>query len=114
LAPLACRLANEYRIRRIRLARNMGAQPNTLKHLYKTVLNRWRLNGFRNTDYFGDVEDMLDFSQRHETAGKLIEIMVHPLFDGKGELVDMDMRSLHGRLEPILGGPINLYPKLTY
>lgn len=114
LAPLACRLANEYGIRRIRLARNIGVQPNKLKRLYKTVLNRWRLGGFRNTEFFGDIEDMLHFSGEHAAAGKLIEIMVHPLFDGEGELVDMDMCPLQARLEPILGGPINLYPKLSY
>src|ERR1700761_5638293 len=90
LAPLVRKLALEYGIRRIRLTRNIGASPNFPKRLYKAVFNRWRLGGFRNTDYFGDITDMLDFSREHHPEGKVIEIMVHPLFDEMGKLVDLD------------------------
>ena len=114
LAPSVRRLALEYKIPRIRLTRNIGAAPSYPKRLYKLVFNRWRLNGFRNTDYFGDIADMAHFSNGQGPEGKVIEIMVHPLFDEGGGLVDLDKRPLQPLLERILCEPINLYPKLTY
>jgi predicted glycoside hydrolase/deacetylase ChbG (UPF0249 family) len=114
LAPLVRRLGLEYKIPRIRLTRNIGAAPSFPKRLYKQFFNRFALNGFRNTDYFGDIADMAHFSEGLQPEGKSIEIMVHPLFDEEGGLVDMDRRPLQPLLERILCQPINLYPKLTY
>jgi chitin disaccharide deacetylase len=112
LAPLVRRLGLEYNISRIRLTRNVGV-PSP-KRLYKAVFNRWRISGFRNTDYFGDIADMRYFSFEEQPKGKVIEIMVHPLFDERGGLVDLDQRPLQARLEPFLCQPVKLYPKLTY
>jgi predicted glycoside hydrolase/deacetylase ChbG (UPF0249 family) len=114
LAPLVRRLAVEYHIPRIRLTRNIGTPASLPKRLYKAVFNRWRISGFRNTDYFGDIADMGHFSLDDEPMGKVIEIMVHPLFDERGSLVDLDQRPLQPRLEPILCQPVNLFPRLTY
>jgi chitin disaccharide deacetylase len=114
LAPLVRRLGGEYKIPRIRLTRNIGAAPSVPKRLYKLVFNRWRLTGFRNTDYFGDIADLAVFPRGLRRPGKSFEIMVHPLFDEEGGLVDLDNRPLQPLLERILCQPINLYPKLTY
>lgn len=113
LAPLVRRLGLEYGIPRIRLTRNIGTMPSVPKRLYKAVFNRFRLSGFRNTDYFGDITDMNYFSRKVHEPGKVFEIMVHPLFDETGGLIDLDHQPLQTRLEPILNHPVNLYPNLT-
>jgi predicted glycoside hydrolase/deacetylase ChbG (UPF0249 family) len=115
IAPLVCRLAREYQIPRIRLTRNIGRPPAYPKRIYKHLFNRWRLAGpakLKNTDYFGDIGDLLYFSKHHWPTGKTIEVMVHPLFDEKGGLVDLDRKDLRRQLSPILKQPIDLRPKL--
>ena len=105
IAPLACRLGREYGIRRIRLTRNIGQPPALVKRIYKLLFNKWRLGSrrdFRNTDYFGDIDDMKIFSAQNSLEGKTVEIMVHPLFNEEGELVDLDRQSLYRRLWSIL------------
>lgn len=105
VAPLVCRLAREYGIGRIRLTRNIGRPPTLAKRIYKKLFNKWRLgnrNDFHNTDYFGDIEDVNTFSRPHRLHGKTMEIMVHPLFNEEGELVDGDRQNLYGRLWTIL------------
>jgi predicted glycoside hydrolase/deacetylase ChbG (UPF0249 family) len=121
IAPLVCRLARAYGIRRIRLTRNMGTVDNYPRRLYKKVFNRWYLgprSGLANTDYFGDIRDMKTFSgMTGEGAGELgagtaaagsggagrsFEIMVHPLFDERENLVDYDHKDLQQELQPIL------------
>jgi len=57
---------------------------------------------FGYTDYFGGIEDVNVFSRDHRLNGKTMEIMVHPLFNEEGELVDHDQQNLYGRLWTIL------------
>ncbi|MBS1662775.1 MAG: ChbG/HpnK family deacetylase [Bacteroidetes bacterium] len=102
MAPIVCRLAREYEIKRIRLTRNIGRQGSSLKSIYKTLFNQWQLGrqrSLKNTDYFGDIEDFRSFPGRG--IGKRTEIMVHPLFNEKGVLIDLDRQDLRERLEPI-------------
>ena len=116
IAPLVCRLARVYGVPRIRLTRNMGLVDNYPRRLYKKMFNRWYLgprSGFANTDYFGDIRDMKVFSgaanggagtdvPAAHLAGRSFEIMVHPLFDEGGNLVDYDRTDLQEELMPIL------------
>jgi predicted glycoside hydrolase/deacetylase ChbG (UPF0249 family) len=105
IAPVVCRLGREYGIRRIRLTRNVGRRPTLAKSIYKTLFNKWRLGSrhdFHNTDYFGDIEDVNVFSRQNRVKGKTVEIMVHPLFNEEGELVDLDHQNLYDRLWKIL------------
>jgi len=116
IAPLVCRLGREYGIPRVRLARNMGQPSSLAKRVYKTIFNRWRLGNrrdFRNTDYFGDIEDMKIFLRRHNPGSKSIEIMVHPLFDSEGGLVDLDRQNLYRQLGTILEKQPALCPSPT-
>jgi chitin disaccharide deacetylase len=111
IAPLVSRLAKEFHVPRIRLSRNMGRQSNYLKRLYKTIFNRWQLgrdSGLSNTDLFGDIGDMVFHSRAGWPAGKKIEIMVHPLFDDEGTLVDYNRLPLQSQLAPILREPLIL------
>jgi hypothetical protein len=108
IAPLVCRLARAHGIGRVRLTRNMGSVPSRVKRGYKTVFNYWflgRRSGFDSTDYFGDIGDMNYFLKK--SGGKRredlsVEIMVHPLFDEHGGLVDYDGKDLGQGLLPIL------------
>ena len=105
VAPLVCRLGREYGVGRIRLTRNIGRPPTLAKRIYKALFNKWRLGSrqdFNNTDYFGGIEDVNVFSRQHILHGKTMEIMVHPLFNEEGELVDGDQQNLYGRLWKIL------------
>lgn len=108
IAPLVCRLGREYGINRVRITRNTGRIPNYFKRIYKTIFNKWRLGSphdFRNTDYFGDIEDLRVSAGHERLEGKSIEIMVHPLFNEAGSLVDLDRRDLYQQLESILKHP---------
>jgi predicted glycoside hydrolase/deacetylase ChbG (UPF0249 family) len=105
IAPLICRLGREYDIHRIRLTRNIGQPPGPAKRFYKLLFNKWRLGSrrdFHNTDYFGDIGDMKIFFSQNSLDGKTTEIMVHPLFNEEGELVDLDRQSLYRQLWSIL------------
>jgi hypothetical protein len=116
IAPLVCRLARAYGIGRVRLTRNMGSVPSRAKRWYKTVFNNWflgRRSGFGNTDYFGDIRDMTFFLAENVGKGAALErlsfeIMVHPLFDEGGGLVDYDGKDLRQGLLPILQRGTNL------
>jgi predicted glycoside hydrolase/deacetylase ChbG (UPF0249 family) len=123
IAPLVCRLARNYGIRRIRLSRNMGPVQSRAKRWYKKLFN-YRFLGRRsglvdNTDYFGDIADMNYFLNtgggvsantgggasanagvKKRLQGLSFEIMVHPLFDPTGRLVDYDGRDLREALLP--------------
>jgi predicted glycoside hydrolase/deacetylase ChbG (UPF0249 family) len=114
IAPIVCRLARDYGIRRIRLTRNMGPVPSRAKRWYKKLFN-YRFLGRRsglvdNTDYFGDIADLSYFLNAVGGAKRLqglsFEIMVHPLFDPAGRLVDYDGRDLREALLPFT--PIDL------
>lgn len=105
ISSIVNRLAQEYRIGRVRRARNMGRPSGYARQLYKTLLNRWYFRkdtGFGNTDYFGDIEDLQFLLNTHPPEGKFIEVMVHPHFDGNGELVDINERDLQQQLAPVL------------
>jgi predicted glycoside hydrolase/deacetylase ChbG (UPF0249 family) len=120
IAPLVCRLARANGIERVRLTRNMGLVPSRLKRWYKKVFNHWflgRRSGLNNTDFFGDIRDM-NYVLRGGAGGErgrargerarpgredlCYEIMVHPLFDASGGLVDFDGKDLRQELLPLL------------
>ena len=113
IAPLVCRLAKEYDIPRIRLTRNMGLVPSRAKRYYKKLFNSWflgRRSGLaENTDFFGDIGDMNYFVKHNDgksLSGLSFEIMVHPLFDPGGRLVDYDGKDLREGLSTYI--PIDL------
>lgn len=105
IVKLVARLGRAYGIRKMRLTRNMGRQKPGPKMVYKELFNRWYLKGIagiRAADYFGDIHDWNFLQHNHPPSGKNIEIMVHPLFDKKGELVDYDQSNLQKQLEPVI------------
>lgn len=87
-----------YGIKKIRLHRNIGAIP-----FYKKVVKNWynkklRKQGFITCRYFGGLGD---FTLCKNTAD-VCEIMVHPDYDSKGELIDRVMQNEDGNFGDML------------
>jgi len=85
----------------------MGLVAGLPKRLYKKIFNWWwlgRRSGLANTDYFGDIADMMSFLAGGRLPEKRLsfEIMVHPLLDERGRLVDLDRKDLQQELLPVL------------
>ena len=100
---LLIRLSKEYNIRSIRMARNMGRQRHPFFMAYKSFFNSYLRHypGISVTDYFGDMEDFSLLMKARPPKNKSIEIMVHPTFNEKQELVDFDGKNLQEKLKPL-------------
>lgn len=77
-------------IQHLRISRNMDVLPQlSRKRIAKLCFNGWlTLHGLRGTDYFGTVENLVNFRRTRHIAGASIEIMTHPSFDNAGQLID--------------------------
>lgn len=81
-------LISGYGIRSVRLSRNLFRRMSFAKRLYKDRFNKkLRAMPIMTTDYFGSFKD---FSQCRHTMrdGAVAEIMIHPMYDESGRLVD--------------------------
>ena len=81
-------LMQRYGFKSVRLSRNLFLKMNPLKRIYKSSFNRkLKRNGFITTDYFGSYRDLsaMNGCLRDDV---LIEVMVHPMYDGSGVLMD--------------------------
>jgi len=87
-----------YGIKKIRLHRNIGKIP-----FHKRVVKRWynkklRKQGFTTCRYFGSLKD---FALGGKVSGTC-EIMVHPDYNPKGELIDRVMQNAEGNFGYLL------------
>ncbi|MBR2186583.1 MAG: ChbG/HpnK family deacetylase [Lachnospiraceae bacterium] len=81
-------LLAKYGFRSVRLSRNLFVRMNPVKRVYKGLFNgRLKRNGFITADYFGSYRDLSALNGRIKDDS-LLEIMVHPMYDGNGELCD--------------------------
>ncbi|MCR4590883.1 MAG: ChbG/HpnK family deacetylase [Lachnospiraceae bacterium] len=81
-------LINRYGFKSVRLSRNMFLKMNVLKRIYKDSYNRrLKRSGLITADYFGSYRDLSAMDGKI-TDDSLIEVMVHPMFDGEGVLND--------------------------
>lgn len=91
VAGVLLRVAKAKKVPYIRLARNCRPNTGWVKVTYKWGLNkRIRLKGLAATRYMGTVNDYV-YAKRHIPANSNIgsfEIMVHPVFDETGMLID--------------------------
>ena len=101
---LLIRLSKEYNVRNIRMARNMGRQRRHLSMAYKSLFNSYLKHypGISVTDYFGDAEDFSLLMKERSPKNKSIEIMVHPTFNERQELVDYDGKNLQEKLKSLI------------
>jgi predicted glycoside hydrolase/deacetylase ChbG (UPF0249 family) len=103
IAGIVIRLAHELDVPRVRLARNCGAGLGPANRAWKAVFNtRVRRAGLAGTRWFGNVDDCVVLRARRpgETG---VEVMVHPVRDAGGRVVDDERRdlSLAERLAPL-------------
>lgn len=80
----------DFGIQHLRISRNMDVLPQiSPKRIAKACFNHWlTLRGLRGTDYFGTVENFVNFRCAERVAGASFEIMTHPSFDDAGQLID--------------------------
>ena len=85
------RVLRDYPVTGVRLGRNMYRGGNQLMHLYKFILNS-SIKRFckGHPAYFGSAVDYECFTVKGGVPdpGKEVEVMVHPVFDINGKLVD--------------------------
>ncbi len=100
IAHSVMNLAKKYKIKSLRLARNIGRTRDFKKRIYRMLLNRYiRLKGFEITDKFGDVDDLI-FSGIE--LNKDYELMVHVMrLPNNDEIVDSDHKSLTKKLKEL-------------
>ena len=75
----------------LRISRNCGPINGMGRRLYKNLFNAWlRRKGVAATKYFGSVADILDSFNRNKQSGSKasVEIMIHPMLDREGRVVD--------------------------
>ncbi|HVM89474.1 MAG TPA: ChbG/HpnK family deacetylase [Puia sp.] len=94
----------EYHISKIRSCRNLGSKNLLVKEVYKNAFNFYLKNikGYAFSGYFGSIDDLMQSSYFVNAKNQLVEIMVHPMFDASGNLVDDDMRRLTDKLAPLI------------
>ncbi len=81
-------LLKVYGIRSVRLSRNIYGKISLLKAIYKRNYNkRLKKTGVFTTDYFGSFTDFKLCCDRLPESC-VTEIMVHPMYDSYGQLVD--------------------------
>lgn len=89
------RLSAEYRFSSIRISRNLYFGGNFLIRFYKGRYNQAIKKLCKETtDYFGSYQDLktvLAEHPHHMLKGDRLEIMVHPMYDVNGILVDSDV-----------------------
>lgn len=85
------RLSREYSFASVRISRNLYTGGNVLMRLYKKMYNHAIEKLCRQTtDFFGSYRDYADYGKALPPEGSL-EIMVHPMYDAGGILVDTDL-----------------------
>jgi len=92
----------EQGLSRARISRNCGPGIGKTKRVYKNLFNAWlRRKGVAGTKYFGSVEDLL-YSASGNTLpigpNESVEIMLHPVFDDEGRIVDRDAHCSVGEI----------------
>jgi predicted glycoside hydrolase/deacetylase ChbG (UPF0249 family) len=90
ILSVVIRVCRSEGIRKLRIARNMGASAGIVRSLYRRAVNhRIRRAGLARSDWFGSAADY-EYALKEGSlpAGSSVEVMVHPSWDGEGELID--------------------------
>lgn len=93
IAPIVLRVCRENGIQIVRSHRNIG-QISPVKKVAKAIFNRILKKSYKTTDYMGGADDV----ECTRSLKGVVEIMVHPDFDEKGNIIDR--RGFSG---PLLG-----------
>ena len=103
LSRIILDVLSDYEIKKVRIARNMGARKDAFREIYKSAFNAYlKIRRFRGVDRFGDLEDFIYTSGNNNFTAKAIEIMVHPVAVENGAIRDLDCNDIEDKLAPIL------------
>lgn len=92
-------IAHKFKIKNVRLTRNIGKGISLSKRIYKKLFNsRLKLLGIITTDYFGDFEDLNHFQLKEK---KCLELMVHAIASDNSEINDLDHSSLRKKVKSL-------------
>jgi hypothetical protein len=94
--PVYCalkELSGKYDFEYIRLSRNLYRGGSLFNNVYKLIYNRSvRKLCAQTSDRFGSYKDLKNYTSNNSLNDKeLVEIMVHPMYDEGGRLVDTDI-----------------------
>ena len=94
----------EFELNKVRCSRNLGTEQRNAKKIYKKGFNYYIKNiaRLKCAHYFGSINDLSQSRFLVDSKGKLVEIMVHPMYNNDGLLVDDDQQDLNKKLAPIL------------
>lgn len=84
LTDIFLQIMSEYKLRKLRISRNIGDIQITKRQLKNLFNLRLKLKGYKSTELFGSLYDLKD--KIHED--KSLELMVHPDFNCNDELID--------------------------
>ncbi len=107
IGKLLVRIAKTKKVPFIRLSRNCGPGISFAKRVYKILFNHMiKTAGLAAVRYFGSVGDCLHFRRQ---KGRLLarhsfELMIHPMFDEAGTIVDgTSNEALHDLISQVDG-----------
>jgi chitin disaccharide deacetylase len=96
-------LLDDFQIKKIRIARNMGKKRSVLREVYKSGFNSFlKMKNFKGVDLFGDVDDFYYWLKNRKLQDKIVEIMVHPIAASNGTIKDFDFDNMKEKLTPVL------------
>lgn len=91
IAPIIFRVCREHSVSKLRIHKNADKKSLFWNTLYAFFYNlRLKLNGFSHTDYFGSASEYVRMKEG------ISEVMVHPDYDSKGQLIDRRRKQYDG------------------
>jgi chitin disaccharide deacetylase len=103
ISQIVLNLLEDFKIKKVRIARNMGEKRSCLRELYKYSFNYFlRIKNFKGVDLFGDIDDFYYWLKTQNLQNKTVEIMVHPIAASNGTIKDLDYENMKEKLAPVL------------
>lgn len=103
IAGTVLNVLEDYNIRKIRIARNLGNKKNALKEIYKSFFNSYlKFRKFEVADWFGDLDDFYYSAISCSFYNQKIEIMVHPVAVENSIIRDFNGDNIRESLRPLV------------
>lgn len=111
IAGVLLQVAEKKGIRFVRLSRHLDPNSTFIRNLYRRLFNlRIRSKGAAATQCFGTVEDFISLRSSGNYNTSSFEIMIHPVFDDEGLLIDDSSREPLGQYVTKVCGYRNAVP----
>jgi chitin disaccharide deacetylase len=115
IAGVILNVLKDYKIRKIRIARNLGNKKSALKEIYKSFFNSYlKFRKFEVADWFGDLDDFYYSAMCNSFDNQKIEIMVHPVAVENSMIRDFNGDNIGESLRPLVEAfQISAIPQLV-